>query len=166
MIGVELARYVSIYTVQVLSIPSDVLYKFIVGWFNHHGKKNAKTESQEAGLALLNAISKNNVRKPVKSGVIVAYQREYYDSRIRDDFEHQWNIETTKWQEALIGGNTEGLDPPIKLKVRTQVARAAWDRESQEFKDTFIKANENQHSEILELFERRNELPETPEDYA
>ena len=75
-------------------------------------------------------------------------------------------METMKWQEALVAGNTEGIEAPLKVKIRTQVARASWERESQEFKDSFIKANEDQHSEILELFERRNELPETPEDYA
>ena len=137
-----------------------------MGWFNHHGKKNAKTEVQEAGLALLNAISKTAVKKPVKPGILIAYQREYYDSLIRVDFDRQWEIETAKWQEALVAGNTGDLEPPLKLKIRTQVAKAAWERESPEFKDDFIKTNEDQHNAVLDLFSRRNELPETPEDYA
>ena len=106
------------------------------------------------------------MRKPIKPGVLIAYQHEFYDSQIRDDFEQQWNIETARWQEALVAGNTGDLGSPVKVKICTQVAKAAWEHKLQEFKDTFMKANEEQHNEILELFEQRNELPETPEDYA
>ena len=145
---------------------SDCCVKFIVGWFNHHGKKNVKTEVQEAGSALLSTITNVVVRKPVKSSILIAYQREYYDTRIRERFDEQWHIENVTWQEALNSGRTEGLEAPVKVKVRTQVAKAAWDQETQEFRESFIKANNEQHAAVVELFEQRNELPETPEDYA
>lgn len=106
------------------------------------------------------------VKKPVKSSILIAYQREYYDARIRSEFEDRWLAETTAWQEALESGHTEGLEAPVKVKLRTQVAKAAWERETQEFREDFIRTNEEQHATILELFERRNEAPESPEDYA
>ena len=136
-----------------------------MGWFNHHGKKNTKTEAQEAGRALLNAITNVTLKKPVKPGILIAYQREYYDTKIRSEFEEQWEVERTKWREALVE-KTEGVEEPLRLKVRPRAAKTCWERESQEFRDEFIKTNEEQHNAVLELFDRRNEVPETPEDYA
>lgn len=140
--------------------------KFIVGWFNHHGKKLAKIEVQGAGLGLLGAITSTLVKKPAKSSIIIAYQREYYDERIRGDFQKEWDRVSAVWNEAVKSGNTQGLEEPVKLKVRTHVAKLAWERESPEFREEFIKSNDEQHTATLDVFERRNEVPVTPQDYA
>ena len=117
-------------------------------------------------MALLSTITSAAVRKPCKPSVIIAYQREYYDTRIREDFEREWSTSVANWQEAVKSGCTDGLEEPVKVKLRTQVARTAWDRESQEFRDTFSQSVVDQHSLTLGSFERKNEVPETPEDYA
>ena len=106
------------------------------------------------------------LKRPIKPAVLIAYQREYYATRIREDFEKQWAVRCTEWQEALESGRTEGLEEPVKVKIRTQLARAAWARETQEFRDSFTQSLEGKHDATLEVFERKNELPETPEDYA
>ena len=145
---------------------SNRYLQFVVGWFNHHGKKNTKTENRDAGMALLNAITNMTLKRPIKPAVLIAYQREHYATRIQEDFEKQWAVSCAEWKEALKTGRTEGCEEPVKVKIRTQVARAAWNRETQEFRDSFTRSLEGQHGATLEVFERKNVLPETPEDYA
>ena len=117
-------------------------------------------------MALLSSITNVVVKKPVKPSILIAYQREYYNTRVKKEFEEQWLEETKAWAQAVMSGQTEGVDAPVILKTRTRAAKIAWERESQEFRDDFIKTNQEQHEAILDLFERKNDVPETPEDYA
>ena len=154
------ARHVSFGSLVILRTLTHFL-QFIVGWFHHHSKKLTKSNAQD----LIAQITDAATQKPVKDRVLIAYQRKYYNERIRPRYEQYLQDATTRWSESVAAGNTEGCKEPVPMSLRNKAAKDMWDEEGEEFQEKFVAELDAEYRDALNGFLSRNQSPSTPEEY-
>ncbi|KAJ6589549.1 hypothetical protein B0H19DRAFT_1249078 [Mycena capillaripes] len=80
--------------------------------------------------------------KPQRGQIAHFYSRHYWDSRIKAEFEDQW--EAVKRNCARTG-----VDPPAEISVKTKVIRTCWQNETPAFKANVQAAAEREYQQAL-----------------
>lgn len=114
---------------------------------------------------LIASIKEFTAPKPVKQRVLIAYQRKFYDERIRPRYERCLAEEKEKWDKAVAEGLSDQLKEPVPLAIRNKVAKESWDEEDPEFRDAFVEEIGVEYQEALDTFLNRDLTPSTPEEY-
>ena len=96
---------------------------------------------------------------------MIAYQREYYEERIRTTYDVLLTQVQDEWQTAVASGNTTEHKEPTPMAIRTKTAKTVWEQETQEFKDEFQARVDAEYKQAMETFLNRHQTPSTAEEY-
>ena len=132
-----------------------------MNWFHYHGKKLNKTDAQ----GLISQITDAAVQKPVKDRILIAYQREYYEDRIRTTYDVLLSQAQDEWKTAVASGDTTEHKEPTPVAIRTKAAKTVWEQETQEFRDEFQARVDAEYKQAMESFLNRHQTPSTAEEY-
>ena len=102
---------------------------------------------------------------PRKLPLVQAYQRLYYEDRIKPEFEKRWAEQKEDQAKAVASGETLMKTSGLMLKLLKEVAAELWENEIEEVREAVILAVEKDLEDQKQRKTKAEEGPDTPEDY-
>ncbi|KAI5886761.1 uncharacterized protein SCHCODRAFT_02672012 [Schizophyllum commune H4-8] len=113
-------------------------------------------------------------RRSVPTHIVQYYSKLYYSARVKSVFEAVFVKEREKADADLARWDEMGVDPPegwkhpVALSVRNRVTAECWERETESFKDSVVRAHQEEVERQKAAFETAMRTPKvltTPEDF-
>ncbi|KAG6914289.1 hypothetical protein DXG01_001268 [Tephrocybe rancida] len=121
-------------------------------WFRHHFKR-VETRQLDLVEEIVNAMQES-AEKPRKQSAMSLYSNRYYDERIKDKFNEEW---------AKIKGT---VPTSMQLSMCSAFIQETYEKESQEFHDTWEKETEATYKKKMEDYtEGTLEVPTTAAEF-
>lgn len=103
---------------------------------------------------------------PCKKSAFQTYTKQYYQSRIKPEYQRRWATLTREYDEATEAERVEkGLQEPVSVSVRTLLNHEFWKSESEEFRQGIENEVAQEHLQALEEWQKRKKEPVTPQQF-
>lgn len=106
------------------------------------------------------------IKAPRKLSPFHYYIKEYYRSRVKDEYTRRYTMEKKKYDDATDDDREAGVvTMPVALQLRTKICMEFWNLETDEFRKEVAQEAEKNHLEELEEWKANQEAPKTPQQF-
>jgi hypothetical protein len=114
----------------------------------------------------LAVLAANIEKAPRKLTPFHQYLKEYYRSRVKEEYDRRYEFAMSKYDNAMEEERKrEKMKTPVALRMRLEVSREFWLLESQEFRDIVAQDAEDVHAQEVEDWVASKAVPKTPQQF-
>lgn len=105
-------------------------------------------------------------RVPRKLTPFHQYLKEYYQDRIKDEYERRFMIAQKNYDSATKEEKeNRSVSRPVALQMRSKVGKEFWLLETEEFREKIAQDAEDAHAKEVEEWEMSRLAPKTPQQF-
>ena len=94
------------------------------------------------------------------------YLKDYYQSRIRDEYHRHYAIAKKNFNDSTKEKRENGsMKKPAALQMRAKVGNKFWQLETEEFRKKVAQDAEDTHAKQVEEWEMSRATPKTPQQF-
>ena len=125
-------------------------------WFNHHYRRVADTTIKDEAKKLFRVIAKQSNTSVRRLGVYHFYQKAFYEEKMVETFNQ-------RYEAAVATAEASGGKKPSQLRIRHEVVKEFWAKETPEERERIEKQAEEDYER--RLAEGDLTPPVKPEEY-
>jgi hypothetical protein len=113
------------------------------------------------------AILEKNLEKPSRRLTpFHQYLKMYYEERVKDEYTRRFQEATKRFKDATDEERElEIVKEPWAVKIRNEVGKEFWDKETEEFRKEVARVAEDVHAKELEVWEDSKLIAKTPQQH-